>query len=76
MIAPHKLRKSCHTCCLLFLLREAQRQQRRTKQAAARQEVVASKLSAAAEAEAATMAQFRAIVQASGGNLTIPKRQG
>jgi hypothetical protein len=58
------------------LYREAQRQQKRTQQAAAKQEALATKLSAAAEAEAAKMAQFRALVQASGGAISIPKRQG
>lgn len=57
-------------CC-----REAKRQQWREKQQAAKKEELAVKLSAAAQAEADKMAQFRALVAAQGGKIQIPKRQ-
>lgn len=55
--------------------REAKRQEWRSQQQAAKKEVLAQKLSAAAQAEADKMAQFRALVAAQGGKIAIPKRQ-
>jgi hypothetical protein len=55
--------------------REAKRQDWRSKQQAAKKEELAGKLTAAAEAEADKMAQFRALVAAQGGKIAIAKRQ-
>eukprot|EP00775_Hariotina_reticulata_P004090 gene4090-4337_t len=55
--------------------REAKRQEWRAKQQAVKKEELTSKLSAAAQAEADKMAQFRALLAAQGGSITIPKRQ-
>ncbi|KAF6259477.1 hypothetical protein COO60DRAFT_1000760 [Scenedesmus sp. NREL 46B-D3] len=54
--------------------REAKRQEWRSRQSAAKKEELAGKLSAAAAAEADKMAQFRALVAAQGGRITIAKR--
>ncbi|WIA28710.1 hypothetical protein OEZ86_011246 [Tetradesmus obliquus] len=55
--------------------REAKRQEWRSRQSAAKKEELAGKLSAAAAAEADKMAQFRALVAAQGGRISIAKRQ-
>jgi hypothetical protein len=57
------------------LCREAKRQEWRAKQQAVKKEELTAKLSAAAQAEADKMAQFRALLTAQGGSITIPKRQ-
>lgn len=59
----------------LFCCSEAKRQEWRSKQQVAKKEELAVKLSAAAQAEADKMAQFRALVAAQGGKIAIPKRQ-
>jgi hypothetical protein len=51
------------------------RQDWRSKQQAAKKEELAGKLSAAAQAEADKMAQFRALLAAQGGKIAIAKRQ-
>jgi hypothetical protein len=62
-------------CAGWLRCREAKRADWRTKQQAAKKEELAHKLSAAAAAEADKMAQFRALVAAQGGKISIPKRQ-
>lgn len=59
----------------VHMCREAKRQEWRSKQQAVKKEELAGKLSAAAQAEADKMAQFRALVAAQGGKIAIPKRQ-
>lgn len=61
--------------CCWHVCREAKRQEWRNKLAAVKKEELAAKLSAAAQAEADKMAQFRALVAAQGGRIAIPKRQ-
>jgi hypothetical protein len=58
-----------------IICREAKRQEWRSRQSAAKKEELAGKLSAAAAAEAEKMAQFRALVAAQGGRITIAKRE-
>lgn len=63
----------CHPT--LIACREAKRQEWRSQKQTAKKEELAHKLSAAAQAEADKMAQFRALVAAQGGKIAIPKRQ-
>lgn len=57
------------------VLREAARQQRRGHASVARREELAGKMAAAAAAEDAKMAQFRALLQSQAGPIQIAKRQ-
>lgn len=59
--------------CVLHC-REAQRQEWRAKKQVAKKEELSAKLSAAAQAEAAKMEQFRQLLAAQGGAITIAKR--
>lgn len=59
----------------MHVCREARKQEYRSKQAAVKKEELATKLSARAQAEVDKMAQFRALVAAQGGSISIPKRQ-
>lgn len=65
----------CITLLCVVPCREAKRQEWRNQKQTAKKEELAHKLSAAAQAEADKMAQFRALVAAQGGKMAIPKRQ-
>jgi hypothetical protein len=70
----HGFTCTSHTSAAPVSCREAKRQEGRSRQSAAKKEELAGKLSAAAAAEADKMAQFRALVAAQGGRITIAKR--